>query len=151
MNTGACSSTGALAAGAGAGAAVGIGLGFEPVAAAAAGSGCGLEPVSVFTRPPATGGAGRRRGCEPAAERDRDADWLCASGSRAGSRTNVGTFEGRGALGALQGAQAQLFGIGEVEDVELEDIEQTVHRLGAEAATGVEEIGHVGLLKTGVA
>ena len=67
------------------------------------------------------------------------------------SETKGHAVEGRGALGALEGAQAQLFRVGEVEDVELEDIEQTVHRLGAEAATGVEEIGHVGLLKAGVA
>ena len=33
----------------------------------------------------------------------------------------------------------------------LQDVEQAVHGFGAEAATGVEEIRHVGLLKTGVA
>ena len=48
--------------------------------------------------------------------------------------------ERRGALRALQGAEPQLLGVGEVEDVNLQDIEQAVHGFGAEAATGVEKI-----------
>jgi hypothetical protein len=55
------------------------------------------------------------------------------------------------ALGTLQGAEPQFLRVGEVENIHLQNLEQAIHGFGAEAATGIEKVGHVGLLKTGVA